>query len=167
MFVPLWILIAVGVLLLLSVSWLSLILRGRNPLPFPDPGSRIFTAASPEAKAAVVAVLGEHGLAERFRADSSGILRSIMWDGTIINNAPADIIERLGGVQSCIGLVSDNPDASAARAVESLRRRGFTADIVENIEPELPIAFLVTNALPGTAINFRKHVMHLPRPQSV
>lgn len=167
MFVPLWMLIVVGLLLVVAWGWIAMILRGRNPLPFPDPGSRIYTAASPEAKAAVVAVLGEHGLVERFRADSSGILRSIMWDGTIINCAPEEILQRLGGVTSCIGLVSENPDASAARAVESLRKRGFSADIVENIEPELPIAFLVTSALPGTAINFRKHVVHLPRPQSV
>lgn len=29
----------------------------------------------------------------------------------------------------------------------------------------VPIAVLVTSATPGTAINFRKHVIHLPRPQ--
>ena len=29
----------------------------------------------------------------------------------------------------------------------------------------VPIAFVVTSAMPGTVINFRKHVIHLPRPQ--
>ena len=34
-------------------------------------------------------------------------------------------------------------------------------------EPELPIAFVVTDAFTGTVLNFRKHVVHLPRPTRV
>lgn len=37
--------------------------------------------------------------------------------------------------------------------------------VVLDAEPELPIAFVVTDAMPGTVINFRRHVVHLPRPQ--
>jgi hypothetical protein len=41
MYVPIWMLVVLLVLLLGTVLWLSLILAGRNPLPFPDGGSRI------------------------------------------------------------------------------------------------------------------------------
>lgn len=85
MFTPLWLLVALALALFGLVLWTCLLASGRNPLPFPDRGSRIFSAPSPEAKDAVVALLARHGLRERFRFDSSGILRSILWDGTIIN----------------------------------------------------------------------------------
>ncbi len=41
--------------------------------------------AAPETKEAIVALLGRHGLKERFRFDSSSVFRSIQWDGTIIH----------------------------------------------------------------------------------
>lgn len=85
MFVPLWLGVPALALVLLLIAWLTLILRGRNPLPFPDVGSRIFTAATPAAKATIVDLLAQHGVRERFQANSSSVLRSIMWDGTIIN----------------------------------------------------------------------------------
>lgn len=78
MFVPLWLASVLLALLALSLAWLALILAGRNPLPFPDPGSRIFTAASPEAKATIVELLAQHGVRERFQVNTSGVLRSIM-----------------------------------------------------------------------------------------
>jgi len=31
--------------------------------------------------------------------------------------------------------------------------------------PDLPLPVGVTNANPGTVLNFRKHMIHLPRPQ--
>ena len=167
MFIPLWALLAFAALALAFVTWVVLLTRGHNPLPLPDHGSRIFAAASPDAKAAVIEVLGEHGLTERFRFDTPGVLRSILWDGTIINYSAPEVTARLGGATSSIGLVSANPAASAQRAVERLRARGFSAELVTDVEPELPIAFVVTNALPGTALNFRKHVVHMPRPTSV
>ena len=86
MLLPTWLVILGAVLIIGLTVWSFLLASGRNPLPFPDPGSRIFTAASPEAKEAVVELLARHGLRERFQANSSGILRSILWDGTIINH---------------------------------------------------------------------------------
>lgn len=165
MFLPLWLLAILALGWLLLAAWAFLTLRGRNPLPFPDNGSRIYAAATPEAKDALVALLERHGIRERFRFDSSGILRSIFWDGTILNWSPPAVVEKLEGVGACIGLVSDDPPASAQQAAEYLRSKGFEARIVLGVEPSLPIAFVLTNALNGAALNFRPHVTRLPRPR--
>ena len=167
MFIPRWLLATFALLFLLVLGWAVLLAVDRNPLPFPDPGSRIFSAASPEAKSAVVELLGRHGIKERFRADSGGVLRSILWDGTIINTATPEILAKLDNASSSIGLVSDDPEASARAAAAFLQSRGFTARIMLDLEPGLPIAFVVSDAMPGTVINFRKHLIHMPRPQPV
>lgn len=167
MFLPKWLIVLACLGFVTLASWSYLLATGQNPLPFPDPGSRIFSASSPEAKDAVVALLARHGLKERFQADSGGILRSIMWDGTIINQPPPDIQQKLGHAVASIGLVVDDPVASANSAAAFLRSRGFEAKVVLDVEPDLPIAFVVTNAMSGTVLNFRKHMIHLPKPQPV
>ena len=167
MFIPLWLLITLAVIVITVFGWTVQVVMGRNPFPFPDPGSRIFSAASPEAKAAIVELLGRHGIKERFRADSDAVLRSIMWDGTIINTPSPGALEKLDAASSCIGLVSGDPEASAREAAAFLVSRGFAARVVPDVEPGLPIVFVVTDAFPGTVINFRKHMIHLPRPQPV
>lgn len=167
MFLPKWLVVLACLSLVALAAWTYLLASGRNPLPFPDRGSRIFSTPSPEAKDAVVALLARHGVKERFQANSSGILRSIMWDGTIINQAPPGVLQKLGHASASIGLVSDDPVASANDAAEFLRARGFEAKVVLDVEPELPIAFVVTNATSGTVLNFRKHMIHMPRPQPV
>lgn len=167
MFVPKWLVVLACVSFVVLAAWTFLLATGRNPLPFPDRGSRIFTTPSPEAKDAVVALLAHHGIKERFQANSSGILRSIMWDGTIINHAPSDVLQKLGHASASIGLVSDDPVASANDAAAFLRARGFEANVVLDAEPAIPIAFVVTNATSGTVLNFRKHLVHMPRPEPV
>jgi hypothetical protein len=167
MFIPKWLLAPIGLIFIGLGTWTFLLVFDRNPLPFPDRGSRIFSASSPEAKAAVVELLSQHGINERFQANSSGILRSIMWDGTIINQAPPEVLQKLGGAAASIGIVSDDPAASANSAAEFLRSRGFEAEVVLDAEPALPIAFVKTNAMLGTVLNFRKHVIHLPRPDGL
>lgn len=164
MFVPKWLLVVVVVLMGLLVAWAGLMAAGRNPLPFPDQGSRIFVAASPEAKDAVVALLARHGVEERFRADSAQVLRSIMWDGTIVNHSSPEVMGKLGSVTSAIGLVADDPLASAQAAAEFLGGRGFTAEVVQDVEPGFPVVFVLSDVMPGTAFNFRRHVLHMPRP---
>ncbi len=164
MFIPKWLLVLIVVLIGLLVAWAGSMAAGRNPLPFPDRGSRIFTAASPAAKEAVVALLARHGVEERFKADSAQVLRSIMWDGTIVNHSSADVMQKLGSVTSAIGLVADDPLASARAAAEFLRTRGFSAEVVEDVEPGLPVVFVLSDAMPGTALNFRPHLTHMPRP---
>jgi hypothetical protein len=167
MFVPTWLVVLAGVLFIGLATWSFLLAKGRNPLPFPDRGSRIFSAASAEAKDAIVGLLARHGVGERFRFDTGGVLRSILWDGTIINHSSAEVVRKLGAATSSIGLVAKDPEASARQAAEFLRSRGFQASVVLDAEPGLPIAFVVSDAMTGTVINFRKHVIHLPRPQPV
>ncbi len=164
MFLPRWLVFLACVAYVAIAAWAFLLASGRNPLPFPDPGSRIFSAPSPEAKDAVVALLAVHGVKERFQVNSAGILRSIMWDGTIINHSPPDVLQKLGHASASIGLVSDDPAASANEAADFLRARGFNATVVLDAEPTLPIAFVVTNATSGTVLSFRKHLVHMPRP---
>jgi hypothetical protein len=167
MFVPLWTIGLLSVIFVGVLGWLIAFLRGRNPLPFPDGGSRIFTTPSPEAKAAVIALLREHGLRERFQANSAGVLRSILWDGTIINSSDETVLRKLKQPAASIGLVADDPVASAKAAAAFLQQRGFSAEVVLDVEPDLPIAFVVTDVFTGTVLNFRKHLRHMPRPTSV
>ncbi|HVK50870.1 MAG TPA: hypothetical protein VM469_03920 [Pseudoxanthomonas sp.] len=115
----------------------------------------------------MVALLARHGIKERFEANSTGILRSIMWDGTIINYSPPEVLQKLGHASASIGLVSDDPVASAHDAAQFLRSRGFEAKVVLDAEPAIPIAFVVTNATSGTVLNFRKHLIDMPRDQLV
>lgn len=165
MFVPLWLLVPSCLIFVGLVLWSYLLATGRNPLPFPDSGSRIFSASSPEAKDAMIDLLAQHGLRERFQFNIGGVLRSILWDGTIINQSSPEVLEKLGAAAASIGLVAKNPVASAHAAVAFLQSRGFQARIVLDAEPELPIAFVVIDAMSGTVLNFRKHVIHMPRPR--
>lgn len=165
MFVPVWLLLLALAIVGALCTWAVVAAMGRNPLPFPDRGSRIFSAASPEAKDALVALLGKHGLRERFQFDSSGIRRSIMWDGTIINVQPPETYARLGSPAASIGLVAADPVVAANDAARFLRERGFEARVILDAEPELPIAFVATNAFVATVLNFRKHIIHMPRPK--
>ncbi|HEX9928909.1 MAG TPA: hypothetical protein VGB02_10270 [Pyrinomonadaceae bacterium] len=165
MFIPIWALLLFGLLIAVLVIWVVLLVTGRNPLPFPDAGSRIFSAASAEGKDAIVELLGIYGIKERFQVNTGGVRRSIMWDGTIINMPSPEVAQKLNFPAASIGLVVVNPEASAQAAADFLHSKGFTAEISLDAEPELPIAFVSTNAMIGTVLNFRKHVIHLPRPK--
>lgn len=164
MFIPVWVLIVIGLLAFGFVAWTVLLVIGRNPLPFPDFGSRIFSASSAEGKDAIVELLALYGVKERFQANTGAVLRSIMWDGTIINLPSPEVAEKLNRPAASIGLVVSDPVASANSAAAFLVSKGFTAEVILDAEPELPIAFVSTDALIGTVINFRKHVIHLPKP---
>lgn len=165
MFVPIWLLILLLVVIGGVLAWLVLAAIDRNPLPFPDRGSRIFTASSPEGKAAMIDLLETHGIKERFKFDSGVVLRSVMFDGTIINLPSPEISEKLGSPSASIGLVSNDPEKSAKTAAAFFVSRGFEAKVVTDVEIDIPIAFVVTNAMKGTVINYRKHAIHLPRPR--
>ena len=124
MHLPKWFVALFAFLFIALFAVLTLIMQGRNPLPFPDHGSRIFSAATPEAKQAVVELLEQYGVHERFQANSGGVLRSIFYDGTIINQSSDDVLAKVGHVYSCIGLVADVPLASARAAADFLQQRG-------------------------------------------
>ena len=164
MFIPFWALIVLSLLAVGFVIWVVLLVMGRNPLPFPDFGSRIFSASSAGGKEAIVELLALYGVKERFQANTDAVLRSIMWDGTIINLPSLEVAEKLNKPAASIGLVVRDPVASANSAAAFLVSRGFTAEVILDAEPELPIAFVSTDALIGTVLNFRKHVIHFPKP---
>lgn len=162
MFVPVWLLVVVALLLV----WLGFTAFGRNLLPFPDNGSRIFAARSHAAQDAIVAILARHGVRQRFRGDTAGVRRAIMWDGMTLVTCPEPwVLEKLGGAGGSIGLVVDDPVQRAIEAADFLRARGFSAEVVTDAEPEIPICFVVTDALVSTALNFRRHAVRFPMPQ--
>ena len=165
MFIPIWILALIGVPAVVFIVWAILLAAGRNPLPFPDFGSRIFSAASIDGKAAIVELLALYGVKERFQANTGEVQRSIMWDGTIINLPSEEVLKKLNFQAASIGLVVSDPEAGARAAADFLRSKGFTAEVILDAEPELPIAFVTTDAMVGTVLNFRKHVIHMSRPK--
>lgn len=59
------------------------------------------------------------------------------------------MFERFGRTTASIGLVADDPVASAESAAAFLQSRGFEACVVLDAEPELPIALVVTSAPPA------------------
>lgn len=165
MFVPAWILVILGMLVAVVLPWALFAAAGRNLLPFPDPGSRIFAATSPEAVDAIVAIIERHGGRQRFWGITPGVRRAIMWDGTLVTHPQPWVTTKLHGKAGSIGLVADDPRQAAAAAAACLRSRGFSATVVDDAEPEIPIVFVVTDALHCTALNFRRHARHFPRPQ--
>ncbi len=164
MFIPLWVLVPLGVVLV----WALFALAGKNLLPIPDLGSRIFATPSHAAQDAVVALLAQHGLTQRFRGDTPGVRRAILWDGFTLITCPEPWVrEKLGGTAGSLGVVVKDPLQSAEAAATFLRARGFKAQVVTDAEPELPICFVVTDALLGVALNFRRHAVRFPMPQSL
>ena len=62
---------------------------------------------------------------ERFQANSGGVLRSIFYDGTIINQSTEELLAKEGHMYSCIGLVADDPLASAKYAAALTQQCDF------------------------------------------
>lgn len=73
------------------------------------------------------------------------------------------VVQRLGSAAASIGLVADDPGAAALAAAAFLTARGFSAEVVRDVEPGLPITFVVSDVFAGTVLNFRKHVIHMAR----
>jgi hypothetical protein len=85
-----------------------------------------FSAATPAAKAVIIDLLAQHGLHERFQVNTKGVLRSIMWDGTIISCPDPEVTRRLGSPTTSIGLVSSDPAKSAASAAVASAARSVS-----------------------------------------
>ena len=71
------------------------------------------------------------------------------------------MLATLGNPSAALGFVVENPDASARDVAALLRSRGFQAEPVYGAEPGLPIAFVKTDALSGSALVFRKHILEM------
>jgi hypothetical protein len=148
-------------------AWAAALTLNRNPLPFPDHHYHVFSASSERALVALEKVMQEHGIRPRFRIDSENVDRTVFGNGTIINNPHSEMTARLKSPAGALGFVVKDPVKAAQSTAEGLRRSGFEAEVVLDAEPGLPIAFVTTNALRGTAIVFRRHVLKMGgRPPS-
>lgn len=159
--VPTILVVAVPVVTLLVMLWAMAVANDRNPLPFPDRDYHVFTAKSEAGLIALEEIMQRHGHVPRFRADSRDVLRTIFSNGTIINHVQPRLLATLGDPAAALGFVVEDPDASARDVAAQLRSRGFQADAIHGAEPGVPIAFVRTDALSGTALVFRKHLLQM------
>ena len=159
--IPLWLAILFPLGTLLLGLWTFALVHDRNPLPFPDRDYHVFSASSANALVAMEEVMQSLGQRPRFRVDSPNVQRTIFASGTIINQPEPHMLESLGSPSAALGFVVDDPDATARRVAKQLKERGFRADSIHGAEPGLPIAFVRTNALSGSVLVFRKHVLRM------
>lgn len=101
------------------------------------------------------------GQRPRFRVDSPNVQRTIFASGTIINQPEPGMLDALGQPSAALGFVVDDPDATARQVAAQLQRRGFQAASIHGAEPGLPIAFVRTDALSGSVLVFRKHILRM------
>lgn len=71
------------------------------------------------------------------------------------------MMRSLGQPAAALGFVVDEPDATARRVARQLQARGFQATSIHDAEPGFPIAFVRTDALAGSVLVFRKHVLRM------
>ena len=159
--IPLWLAILFPLGTLLLGMWTFALVHDRNPLPFPDRDYHVFSASSANALVAMEEVMQSLGQRPRFRVDSPNVQRTIFASGTIINHPDPGMLKVLGPHGAALGFVVDDPDATARRVAAQLQARGFQAATVHDAEPGLPIAFVRTNALSGSVLVFRKHVLRM------
>ncbi len=159
--VPTVLVVMLPIVTLLAVLWAIAVANDRNPLPFPDRDYHVFSASSEAGLIALEEVMQLQGQRPRFRADSKGVQRTIFASGTIINHSQPEMLATLGDPSGALGFVVDDPDSSAREVAALLRSRGFEAEPIYNAEPGLPIAFVKTDALKGTALVFRKHLLQM------
>lgn len=159
--VPVFVAILVPLLTLLIALWALALAHDRNPLPFPDRDYQVFSASSAEALVAMEEVMQSLGQRPRFRADSPNVQRTIFASGTIINQPDPRMSEMLGSPGAALGFVVDDPDATSRQVARQLQGRGFKSESIHDAEPGLPIAFVRTDALSGSVLVFRKHVLRM------
>ena len=147
------------------VSTLLHIVRSRRPLPWFDQGNPVFSAADQASYEALIKVIRTHGPQPVFTADGLIAKRTIFGNGWILN-LPLDdqFAHHTGGP----AIVAANPHAAAVRAAADLRNAKLQARVIENPDPDLShnmMAFVVTNALSGGLLIFRKRIDEMPKPQ--
>jgi hypothetical protein len=158
---PLSVAILFPLLTLLLALWALALALDRNPLPFPDRDYQVFSASSPGALVAMEDVMQSLGQRPRFRADSPNVQRTIFASGTIINQPDPRMAEVLGPHGAALGFVVDDPDATARQVASQLQGHGFQAESIHGAEPGLPIAFVRTDALAGSVLVFRRHMLRM------
>lgn len=165
MSVPLW-LFAIALVWAVAVTIFCFV---RNPLPFPDRGHRCFAVPNEQAAKVVATILGKlAGLTERFTFDPGPTHQTLLWDNTTVIIQHDDDIREQGLAPNGLSVVVSNPKASAREAAAMLKQAGFSADIKDNIMPEVGDKFvlLTSNAFDGWILAFRRHILAMGRPPS-
>ena len=167
--VPLWLFLIV---LIWAVA-VTIFCFVRNPLPFPDRGHRCFAAAGEQpverehAARTIVTILGKlAGLSERFTFDPGPTHQTLLWDNTTVIISHDGDIRAQGLAPNALSVVVSDPKASAREAATMLKQAGFTADIKEDIMPEIGDKFvlLASNAFDGWVLAFRRHILAMGKP---
>jgi hypothetical protein len=165
-YTTLWIWAAIATLWALVAT----ILHFRNPLPIPDKGHRLYGVPDERARKVVVQLLRSVShLKEQFTFDSGPTHQTLMWDGmTVINYLDRGIQERLNIVSTGLSVPVKDPRLAAAKAVELLHESGYTAEMLDNIDTDLPDNQLVpvkSNAFDGWVLVFRLPLIKMPFPK--
>ena len=166
MSVPLWV-FGVVTAWALAASFFAFY---RNPLPFPDRGHRCFAVPNEQAARTVVTIFNEIvNLPERFTFDSGAARQTILWDNTTAIMQFTPHIRALGIPLSAVSVVVDKPLAKAKEAAAHLERDGFTASIMENLDPTLgdKIVVLVSNAFEDWVLVLRRHALAMGKPPNM
>ncbi len=164
MSIPLW-------MFLVALIWASVVTVFcfiRNPLPFPDRGHRCFAVPTENAAKVVVAILDKiAGLPERFSFDPGPTHQTLLWDNTTVIIYYDQVIHEQGIAQNGLSVVVRNPRASALEAANILKKKGFTANLMSDIMPEVgdnKFMLLSSDAFDGWVLAFRRHILAMGKP---
>jgi hypothetical protein len=155
----------IGVIIGFIVGVLGTLFVVKGPIPFFDNGFRIFATKNEHARDDVAELLRRFGLKPRYRIDSGGVKRVLMADNTtIINYTDPDQWARMGSPAAGLAIRVRNPLRAAQEAVDMLMRMGYEAEILGELDTEVPpgaMVFVRTNAFVGTVLVFRRHFFQM------
>lgn len=156
------------ILLVLLGVWAisaTILLFGRNPLPVPDRGHRLYAVPNERARDAALQVFKLAGVrgAVRFRTGPSD--QTVLSDNTTtLHILSGDSGQSGNGVS----LVVRNPARAAEEAVAILCQAGFSAQRLQTGAvsglPSDELVVITSDAFTGWALGFRRHQLKLPRP---
>lgn len=163
MTVPVWLFVAVTSASLLWALLATYFLLVQNPLPIPDRGNAVFSCLSDGARKAVLSVLAQNGLRPDLRADTPFAHRAIFWNKVrmILNVPSKEGAQRLGNPGAALAIVARDPARAAEAAVRVLQEWGFDAEVLKDLDPDVPpnaLAFVRSTALASWILVFRKHI---------
>lgn len=163
MSVSLWLFVAVTGALLVWAVGATYLLLVQNPLPVRDRGNPVFSCSSDEVQAAVLSILAQNGLQPDLRADTPFAHRAIFWNRVrmILNVPSKEGAQRLGNPGAALAIVARDPAGAAEAAVRMLQERGFDAEVLKDLDPDVPpnaLVFVRSTAIAGWILIFRKHI---------
>jgi hypothetical protein len=167
--VPLWLFLAVTLVLGLITLALIYLHFIRNPLPFPDWGNAIFVCPNQRAWEALLQALRQKGKKPDRRAKTALANRAIFFSHFrfIVNVTQESAWEELGKPVAGLALVVKDPVKEATSATDYLMLSGFNSYVFPNPDPDVPsgaMAFVTSTAFPGWILVFRKHFTKMGPP---